>query len=72
MEDAADAEGFMDEVFTMFFSGSSNAFTDMDDFIKILEGDNDKKTRKMFRDLGRNYRPKGGRAGLSQKKETSK
>jgi hypothetical protein len=56
----------MDEVFTMFFStgGKSSSFEDFDDFIKILEGDNDKKSRKMFRDLGRSYRPKGGRAGL--------
>jgi|LakMenEpi03Aug12_release.lakeMendotaPanAssembly.Ray.scaffolds.fasta_scaffold1097350_2 hypothetical protein len=56
----------MDEVFTMFFStgGKSNSFEDFDDFIKILEGDNDKKSRKMFRELGRSYRPKGGRAGL--------
>lgn len=41
----------------------------MDDFIKILEGDNDKKTRKMFRDLGRGYRPKGGRAGIQARKQ---
>lgn len=61
----------MDEVFSMFFStgGMASPFTDMDDFIKILEGDNDKRTRKMFRDLGKGYRPKGGRAGLAAKKK---
>ena len=59
----------MDEVFTMFFgTGKKSSFADMDDFINILEGDNDKKTRKMFRELGRSYRPKGGRAGLQARK----
>jgi hypothetical protein len=57
----------MDEVFNMFFDGG-----DMDEFIRILEGDNDKKTRKMFRDLGKNYRPRAGRAGLAARKHQNK
>ena len=71
VDDAAEASEFMDEVFSMFFSteGMASPFSDMDDFIKILEGDNDKRTRKMFRDLGKGYRPKGGRAGLAAKKK---
>jgi len=61
----------MDEVFSMFFTkgGMASPFDDIDDFIKILEGDNDKRTRKMFRDLGKGYRSKGGRAGISAKKK---
>ena len=64
--DDADDAGFMDEVFTMFFGGGKggSSFDDFDDFIHILEGDNDKKSRKLFRELGRQARPKGGRAGL--------
>ena len=39
-------------------SGASfGMFDDFDDFIQVLEKGNDKATRKMFRDLGRNCRP---------------
>ena len=64
----------MDEVFSMFFTTGDkhSPFSDFDDFIKILEGDNDKRTRKMFRDLGKGYRPRGGRAGLAAKKQQTK
>jgi DnaJ-class molecular chaperone len=71
VDDAADAQEFMDEVFTMFFSAGDmhSPFSDFDEFIKILEGDNDKRTRKMFRDLGKGYRPKGGRTGLAARQK---
>jgi len=74
VDDAAEAQEFMDEVFSMFFTGGSKVspFDDIDDFIKILEADNNKRTRKMFGDLGKAYRPKGGRAGLAARKHQSK
>jgi len=72
--DMGDAAEFMDDLLGMFFGGSSSsssAFMEMDDFITILEGDNDRATRKIYRDLGRNYRPgagrgkaQGGRSGI--------
>ena len=54
-------------------------FDEMDDFINILEQDNTKSFKQMFRGLGKNYRQKGGRTkntrgaknkkGVSGKKE---
>lgn len=55
----------MDEVFAQMFGDMDDLFgmgpmgggmDDIDEFIKILEGDNIKHFDKMFRDLGKNYR----------------
>ena len=60
----ADASSFMDDLLSQMFGGgggvsgaSFGMFDDFDDFVKVLEKGNDKATRKMFRDLGRNCRP---------------
>ena len=63
-EDMTDMASFMDDLLNSFFgkggSGGFCAFDDFDEFIHILEGGNDKATRKMFRELGRNARPGAG------------
>ena len=55
----------MDDVFSQMFGDMDDLFgmgpmgggmDDIDEFIKILEGDNVKSFNKMFRDLGKNYR----------------
>ena len=55
----------MDDVFAQMFGDMDDLFgmgpmgggmDDIDEFIKILEGDNIKQFNKMFRDLGKNYR----------------
>ena len=60
-EDMADMNGFFDDLFSSMFGGKGgggvNMFEDFDEFINILEKGNDKATRKMFRELGRNARP---------------
>jgi DnaJ-class molecular chaperone len=55
----------MDDVFSQMFGDMDDLFgmgsmgggmDDIDEFIKILEGDNVKSFNMMFRDLGKNYR----------------
>ena len=60
-----DSEMFGDDIFKhMFgdmndlFGGVGDEMEDLDEFIKILEGDNVKSFNKMFRDLGKGYRMK--------------
>ena len=62
-----DMNSFMDDLLNSFFgkgpkggAGSFGIFDDFDEFIHILEKGNDKATRKMFRELGRNARPGPG------------
>lgn len=66
-EEMSDMASFMDDLLNSFFgkgpknsSGDFGIFDDFDDFINILESANDKATRKMFKELGRNARPGAG------------
>ena len=63
-----DMSSFMDDLLNSFFGkgqkGGAGSFAffddDFDEFVHILEKGNDKATRKMFRELGRNARPGAG------------
>ena len=60
-EDMTDMQDFMEEMLNSFFGkgskGGMDPFDDFEDLISMLEKGNDKQTRKMFRELGRNARP---------------
>ena len=65
----------MDDVFSQMFGDMDDLFgmgpmgggmDDIDEFIKILEGDNVKSFNKMFRDLGKNYRVNRQKPGYSK------
>mmetsp|Transcript_18015 Transcript_18015/g.30679 ORF Transcript_18015/g.30679 Transcript_18015/m.30679 type:complete len:189 (+) Transcript_18015:163-729(+) len=62
-EGMEDAFSGMDDLFSFFGKGGSGMFggeeDDFEDFIKILEQDNVKQFKTMFRGLGKNYRMRG-------------